>query len=238
MAAAELDNRRKAAFFVYREDIRSTETLRNGRVRRDTTSTYEVSILEGEPYHRRIAFAGRPLSPEDAAEEEKRYREVERFRRNTPMEERRRRYFGAEENRFRIDSAIVLEHHDARLIGEDTVAGRPGWVIETRPRKGAPKPKRRSQWALALRIKYWIDQQSFFPVRIAAEQLYDFDSSRKGAITEFSTRLEDGVWLRREITIQGRAKLDGQTVDYRTEQVYSSYRRFAASSVLWFDHKD
>jgi len=238
MAAAEKENRKKAAFFVYREDIRSTETLPDGHMVREIKATYEVSILEGEPYHRRISFSGRPLSPEDEAAEEKNYREVENYRRNTPIEERRKRFFAAEESRFKIDSALVVEHHDATLLGEETIGGRRCWIVETKPRKGTPKPKRRSQWSLSQRIRFWIDQESYFPIRVVAEQLYDFDNARKGTLTEYTQRYEDGVWLLHRIDSQGKVKENGQTIAYRTEQDYSDYRRFSASSTLMFAPKE
>lgn len=235
MAAAEKANRRGAALFVYREDIHYTEQLPGGRFRRDTRAAYEVSILEGEPYHRKIEQDGVPLNGVDAAYEEKRYREVEKFRCETALAERRKRYFAAEENRFKIDSGIVLEHHDGVLAGEETYEGRPCWVVDTAPRKGTPKPKRRSQWSLSQKLRYWIDKETRFPVRAVATQLFDFDSSRKGTVTEVVSTQLDGVWLLRRIRSEGKRKADGQMVVYRTEQQYSKYRHFTTTTNLLFE---
>jgi hypothetical protein len=235
MADAESANRRAAAFYVYREDIRYTEQLPGGGFRRDTRAAYEVTILEGEPYHRKIEQDGQPLSAMAAAEEEKRYREVERFRRETPTARRRQRYFEAEENRFKIDSRIVLEFHEASLAGEETYDGRPCWVVDTAPRRGAPRPKRRSQWSLSQKLRFWIDKDTGFPIRVVATQLFDFDSARRGTVTEVRSTQMDGVWLLRRIGSEGKRKVDGQTVVYRTVQEYSNYRRFTATTHLLFD---
>lgn len=238
MAAAEKENRRKAAFFVYREEIHYTEQFSDGAFRRNSRAVYEVSILEGEPYHRKIEQDGQPLTGVDEAYEEKRYREVEKFRRETPPAERRRRYFAAEENRFKIDSRIVLENHTAVLAGEETIEGRRCWVVETEPRKGAPKPKRRSQWSLSQKLRYWIDQETRFPVRVVATQLFDFDSSRKGTVTEVVSGRMEGVWLWRWIRSEGTKKADGKKVVYRTRQEYSMYRHFTTTTNLLFEPQE
>ncbi|MBI4892141.1 MAG: hypothetical protein HY821_16055 [Acidobacteria bacterium] len=235
MAASEAANRRNSAYFVFREDIRYTEQLPNGTFRRNTTATYEVSILEGEPYHRRTLLDGRPLDPVEQAYEEKRMREVEQYRRTTPLAERRKRYFAAEENRFKVDSAIVLAHHDVTYSGEESWAGRRCWVIDTAPRSGAPKPKLRSQWSLSQKIRYWIDQETAFPIHLVATQLFDFLNSHKGTVTEITSGLHEGVWLLDRICSEGTHKSGGVKVIYRTDQKYSGYQRFRSTTNLIFD---
>ena len=235
MAAAEKANRRASAYFVYREDIHYTEQFPDGSFRRNTRAAYEVSILEGEPYHRKIEQDGEPLSAVDEAYEEKRYLEVRQFRRETPLEQRRKRYFAAEENRFKIDSGIVLQYHEVSFAGEDTFAGRPCWLLETTPRKGTPKPKRRSQWSQSQKLRYWVDKETSFPLRVVATQLFNFDSSRQGTVTEVVSTLTDGVWLMQSITSEGKRKMDGRMVTFRTVQRYSNYRHFTTTTNLLFD---
>jgi hypothetical protein len=235
MAAAEKANRRNAAMFVFHEDVHYTERRPDGTFRRNTRASYEVSILEGEPYHRRTSLDGQPLSAVDAALEDKRFREVERFRRETPVEQRRKRYFAAEENRFKIDSGIVLQYHAASLIREESFQGRACWVVETSPRAGSPKPKRRSQWSLSQRLHYWIDKETLFPIRVLATQLFDFDTSRKGTLTEIISFQEEGTWLLKKIVSEGTRKMEGEPVAYRTTQDYRDYQHFTASSSLSFE---
>lgn len=174
MHIAELDNRVQAARFVYIEDVRYKETLPDGTPRGSNWVTYEVTFVAGEPYNRRIALHGIPLSSEDAAEEERRYRKVEQYRLQTPLEERRRRYFAAEETRFKIDTALVLAYHQARFLGEQPIQGREAWVVETWPRRGAPKPRRPSECSLVLKLRYWIDKQTHVQLRLEAVWLKDF----------------------------------------------------------------
>jgi hypothetical protein len=235
MHRAETENRRQAAYFVYREEIRFWETVEGGPVRSRDWVSYELTMLEGESYHRRVAINGHPLDPDEEEAEEKRYREVERYRRATPLEERRRKHLAAEERRFKIDTRIVMDFHDMKLLGEATHGGRKVWVVETMPRKGAPKPKRRSEWSLSQRLKYWIDEQTFLPLEVEAEQLFDFDSSRKGTVTRVTYKDVDGVSLLQRIHSSGVRKSGKLTVTAETDQTYSNYRRFRSESVLWFN---
>jgi len=235
MLTAERVNRRQAAPFVFREEIRYRITLPDGTLRRDNLVTYEVTLLEGEYYHRRVAINDRPLEGPLAELEERRFREVEAFRRNTPIEERRRRHFAAEEERFRIDSRLVLQHHDLTLSGSETIAGRPCWIVSTLPRKGTPKPRTRSEASLAQRLDYWIDKETAIPLRVQAEFLQDLRGTPKGTRATLQYIQVEGVWLLQRVDILARVKSGRQWIEDTTEQVYSNYRRFAAASVLIFE---
>ena len=234
MADAEKRNRQDSAYFVYREDIRSS--LGNvGRTPRQTNwITYEVTFLEGESYHRPVARDGRPLTPDQEESENRRFQQVSEYRHNTPVEERRRRHFAAEENRYKIDSALVVQHHDAQFLGTDKVRGRDVWLVSAQPRRGAPKPRRRAEWSLCQRLKYWIDQETHLPLRIEAEQIYDFDGTKKGSISRVETVAIEGVVLPESITSTSRRRSGRDQTTIITEQSYSVYKRFRAETVLLF----
>ncbi|MBN9662590.1 MAG: hypothetical protein J0H49_30610 [Acidobacteria bacterium] len=238
MHSAELANRVQAARFVYTEDIRYKETLPNGALRGTNWVTYEVTFLEGEPYSRRIAVQGEPLSQAQAEEEESRLRKVELFRQQTPFEERRRHYFAAEENRFKIDTMLVLRYHQARFLGEQPIQGREAWVVETRPRRGAPKPRGRGESSLVMRIRYWIDKGTHMPIHIEAEWLRDFDGAPKGATVVVDRVLVDGAWLQQHIIVQGRRKAGKFYFTYENDQRYSNFMKFRADAKLLMDDRE
>ena len=234
MAEAETSNRRDSAYFVYREDIRTSIASAGQLPRQTGWITYEVTFLEGESYHRAVARDGQPLPPEQQEAEDQRMREVGEFRRRTPMDERRRRHFAAEENRYKIDTDIVVRYHDAEFVGRDKLRGRDVWLVVTRPRRGAPKPKHRSEWSLCQKLKYWIDQKTCLPLRVEAEQLYDYDGTRKGAISQVETVEVEGVLLPERITSTARHKSGRVQNTISTNQSYSAYKRFRAETVLLF----
>lgn len=235
MYEAERENRRQATRFVYREDIRYLESFPDGTTRRKNWVTYEVTIVEGEPYHRRVSFNGEPLSAAEAALEEARYQKVVAYRRATSLEERRQRYFAAEENRFKLDTRLVLDNHDLRLLGDAPLLGRDTWVLEATPRRGTRKPRSRAEWSLSQKLRYWIDKQSAVPLQVEAVQMYDYESSRKDTTTRVNFTEVEGVWLTERIDSRGMRKIGRDKVVTETDQRYSNYRRFRADSILLFD---
>lgn len=234
MADAEKRNRQDSAYFVYREDIRSAIASDSQPSRQTAWITYEVTFLEGEAYHRPVARDGKPLGKEQQEAEDKRMQQVAEYRQNTPVEERRRRYFAAEENRYKIDSSLVVRHHDSKFLGAGKVRDRDVWLVSTQPRRGTPKPKRRSEWSLCQKIKYWIDQKTGLPLRIEAEQLYGYDGTRKGAISRVETVEVEGTLLPGRITSTSRRKSGGNRTSLITDQTYSAYKRFRAETVVLF----
>ena len=234
MVDAEKRNREQSAYFVYREDIRSSAATAGQLPRQTGWITYEVTLLEGESYHRPVARDGVPFGPAEQDAQDQRFQKVGEYRRNTPIEERRRRYFEAEEHRYRFDSEIVARYHDATVLGVDKVGDRDVWLVSTEPRRGAPRPKRRSEWSLCQRIKYWIDQSTWLPLRFEAEQLYDYEGTRKGAISRVETVLIDGVMLPERITNTTSSGGGRQRSTLVTDQTYSAYKRFQTETVLLF----
>jgi len=235
MYEAERNNRRQATRFVYREDIRHLETLPDGSTRRKNWITYEVTILEGEPYHRRVALNGQPLPPAEAQLEESRYQKVAAYRRATSFEERRQHHFAAEENRFKFDTRLVVDNHDLKLLGDAPLLGRDTWVLEATPRRGTRKPKTRAEWSLSQKLRYWVDKQTAVPLQVEAVQLYDYDTSRKGTTTLVVYTEVEGVWLTERIDSRGIRKIGRDKVITETDQRYSNYRRFRADSTLLFE---
>jgi hypothetical protein len=234
MRAAEEANRKQAAYFLYREDVHYVETSRTGTPLIDRTHTYEVTFLEGEPYFRLVEIDGQPLSQERQAEEDAQMRDVERYRKSTPMELRRRQYVAAEEDRYRIDSRLVVERMNLRFVGEDVAQDRKAWVLEATPKRGGPKPRRRSEWALSQRITYWVDQETYIPLRVEGFQLYDFGLKSKGTVTRLDFTPVEGVWLISRIHGVGASKNGDRTVKVNLEQRYSGYQKFRADAVLIF----
>jgi hypothetical protein len=234
-ARAEQANLRATERFVYREEIQRRETRSDGRVLIDSRSTYEMTMLAGESYHRLVAINGGPLTAEEEADELRRFRQAEHERSTTPLEERRRRYLAAESERFRIDTQDVLEHHEMRLVGEQQLGAEPVVVVEAWPRADAPRAKKRSEWSLAQRLRYSISRRTGRIVEVEAEQLYALKNSPKGARTRVVYTEMDGVSLLARIESHARRGVGRQAVDVETVQIYSDYRRFQSETVLLFD---
>jgi hypothetical protein len=233
--AAESENRKRAANYLFREAIYYRESDPQGAMALRLWSTYEVTFLQGEPFHRLVALDGRPLAPEKAAEEQKRMEQVAAYRRKTPIEQRRKKQSAAEGRRFRIDSRLVDEWHEASLVGEDIIDGRRAWILETRPRHDAPRPKSRAEWTLAQQCKYWVDEETLHPIRLETVQLYDWEGVPKASVTETRWTRVDDVWLVSRITTDNSIQRGKSQVRTETDQQYSNYHKFGSETIITYE---
>jgi hypothetical protein len=231
--AAERVNRDRAFNYVWQEQIvhLQFDTPQGPPAR--NSSTYEVIYLEGESYHRLIARNGRPLAADEDAAERRRMEEVAEFRRNTPIEERRKRFITAEGRRLTFTYRLLTEHHALKIIGEETVKERKAWILEATPQH-APKPRNRKEWAFVLQSRIWIDQQTLLPLRMQHTQTKDWDNIPAGSVTEVWFSAIDDVWLVSRILARQETLRDGVAQVRQTEQTYSNYHKFAADSIIRF----
>lgn len=217
---AERANRRAMAMYLFREDVRQRHFDPRGGVAGNRWMTYDVLMLEGRPYHRRVAIDGRPLPPEEEAQEQQRMEQVAAERRRNPS------------LRSPADRARRVVPYDqlSRLLrvrtgGEETADGRPCWLVLGSPKRGA-EPRTRDEERLAeSRVKVWIDKTTLHRVRMEVQGPQD-------QRTTFEYAQQDGdIWLIKRITARER---QGRTL-IETEQVYSDYRRFSAESSIRID---
>jgi hypothetical protein len=235
-AEAVRANRREAAFFIYQERVTEREIAWDGKVRQSGANGYEVIFIEGESYHKRTMLNGKPLSGAAREEEERRMQAVADFRRNTSIEERRRRLASAERTRLRFDISIIADNHLVRFEREEECPGGPCLVIAVWPKPGTRRPRHPNEWSLSLRGHLWLDAGTSHPLRAELEQAYDYHGQAAGTRTRFRWTRVEGVWLIESITsiVEARTR---QVAVRELVQEYSSYQRFQAESVLVF-HDD
>jgi hypothetical protein len=226
------ENRRAAASFVFRENISYSEFGPGIKLRNRHSRTFEVVFIEGEIYYRLVAIDGQPLSPEQEKLEQNRLAEVERFRKQTALDERRRLRSEAERQRYSFDLGLLASTHTAAVAGETVIEGRPVVLVNTEPRKGTPRPITLREWVYLLKGRLWIDRETGFPVRAEYTQVKTGLGRKKGGAVSYEwTRVED-AWLAKRIVSRIRpADTDDAPITLReTDQSYSNYRRFRAES--------
>lgn len=233
-ASAVRGNRREAAFFVFQERVTHREWDAAGRLAASGETGYEVLMIEGEPYHRRVSRNGQALAGEELDEEDRRMRQVAEFRRRTSIEERRRRIAAAERRRLRFDVRTLSEQHLARFDGETECPTGPCLVLAVWPRPKAPKPRHPNDWTLALRGRIWLDRETRHPVRAEMEQAFDFYGQPAGSRTVFEYARVEGVWLIQRIHSSVSERRGRAVIRRETAQDYSGYQRFRADSVIVF----
>jgi hypothetical protein len=233
VADAARTNRREAAPFVYIETIRTSEYDASNRLLDQLERTFEVTFLEGEPYHRLIGENGAQLSPALTGEEEARLREVEAFRKKTPFEARRRHYADAERQRLKLDLELLPSSHRASLAGEIVYQNRPTWLLDVQPTR-LRKPKYRGEWAKIVSGRLWVDQATCYPVHAELDQNIEWGGLPAGSHTSWDWIRLESAWLISRIDNTAVYKRGKTTVTRRTLQTYSHYQRFRTSSVLIF----
>jgi len=213
---------------------------KDGRVSRVESRTYDVIVIDGEPYEKLIAKDGKPLSESEARkEQEKLDRELARRRAERP--DQRSRRLSEQEKRRREGREFAREIPDAfafRLAGQDTLEGRPVWVIEAQPKPGHKGKAKRADLLSKFRGRLWIDQQDYQWVRVEAETIapvrfgWILAKLDPGARMTFEQRRVHGeVWL----PSQARMRLDARLAMVRklraeVEVTWRDYRKFQADS--------
>lgn len=135
------------------------------------TKTSRVMTIEGSPYYKLIARNGKPLSQQEAAQEEKKFQaETSRRQHETPAQRQKR--VSQYERERRQDNALMksmVDAFDYKLAGEETVNGRRCWVLDSTPKPGYQPTSRDTKVLTGMRGKLWVDQQQYQWVKVHAE---------------------------------------------------------------------
>ncbi len=132
---------------------------------------------------------------------------------NETDEQRQRRLAKAEKDRERAArdaAARSLDLYDFHLEGDESIEGRPVWVITATPKPGYHPKHRDAKPLLKIHGKLWIDKAEYQWVRIEAETsdtislgwfIARLDSGAK--IVFEQTRINDEIWLPKRQVVSG-----------------------------------
>jgi hypothetical protein len=224
--------RERAGTWTYEETITTTQLSTDGEREQRTQSGYEVIFLVDDFIHKLVSLNGKPLPPSMAQAEDKRLKKVAEYRRKTPYDKRKA---SKESKRFVLKYKLMLDHHDLKFAGEDTVNGRPAWVLEGTPRLNAKPDQERDAMVALMRCRVWIDKQDLVFVRTEGDMMEAWQNLPTGThvVTELSP-IEPGVWLTKSIRITA-PRLSG---DVETAQEYFNYRKFQTKTTIHFSDID
>ena len=239
-ADRDLENTRRQRDYTY---IQRTEQRRldgSGNTRSSEVKTYEIMILSGEPTGKLVAKNDVPLSEKEARKEEERIRKlIEKYQKED--EGARRRRLLKSEKEAEEDRQFVREIADAyrfRFVGSEPVDGRAAWVIDADPIPGYKARHKDAKNLSKFRFRAWVDVEDRQWVRLDIEAIdtvsWGLFLARigKGAQLHLEqTRVNDEVWLPRQINIRADAKL-GLLKTFRMglEIAYGNYRKFQTES--------
>lgn len=178
---------------------------------KDVTVT-EVIPIAGTPYDRVVVKEGQKLKGEDATREQQKFEKTCRDREKESPSERAARLRKFEsQHAFAND---VPNAYDAKLVGEEIVAGRPAWILELTPRADFHPSNMRSAMLRHIGARLWIDKQDVQWVKAQAHVLDTISigwvMARIGPganITYEQTRVAEGLWMPKKICVEGVAKI-------------------------------
>ena len=180
------------------------------------SKTSRVIMIDGSPYYKLIALNGKPLTPRQAADEERKYqRAIAQRQRETPAQRRKR--IAADEKERRQDNALMGQMavaFDYRLVGEDTVNGRRCFVLESTPKPGYRPVSRETEVLTGMRGKMWVDESQFQWVKVQAEVfrrvVFGLFLAQVEPGTEFTLEqqpVQGNLWLPSHFSMQVKAKV-------------------------------
>jgi hypothetical protein len=224
--------------FLERSDTRELDA--DGHVKTRKLRLYDVTLLEGSPYRRLVGRDDRPLSPDEERDERKKLEDSIAERQKERPAQRTQRIADWEKKRKQEREPLleVPDAFDFRLAGEESLEGRPAWVIEATPRPDFHARTSIGKLFPKFRGKLWIDKADNEWVKAAAEVTSNISFGlflarlSKGSRFDIEmTRVNDEVWLPKRIEARAAARLVlVKTLRIETETTYSNYRKFQAES--------
>jgi len=228
--------------YTYLERQEQRELDGSGKVKSRDAHTYEVTFLAGSPYRRLIAHNDQPLPAKEQQKEDERLHKSRQDRSHETVEQTQQRiadWHRRQENQ-REPAREIPDAFDLRLVRQDTLDGRPVYVIEGTPKPGY-KPKSKSAFYLPkLKARLWIDQRDYQCIKAEFETLEPISwggilarLSKGDRFTLEFARVNDEVWAPKRVLLAGTARIMlVKAIHGDFEIAYSDYRKVSGDSVV------
>jgi hypothetical protein len=238
-AANDEINDKRARDYTYTEHQTVQDLDKSGNVRKTSTETHEIMILDDEYVERLVAKDDKPLPPKEAQKEEERIDKfIEKRKNETPDEKRDR--LAKEEKEREKDREFVREIADAyyfKALPDETIGGREAFVISAEPRPDFKPHTSDAKFLPKFRFRAWIDKSECQLVKLDADVIdtvsVGFFVARLYPGSKFDleqTRINDEVWLPSHIDVRLDARvllLKGFNANLLFD--YSDYKKFRSS---------
>jgi len=181
-----------------------------------TSKTYQVMMIAGSPYTRLVAEKGKPLTPNQEAEEERKLDNVRAQRQAETAQQRERRVAEYEKDRKRDHLLMdeLAKAFDFRLIGRQKLGPYEVHELRATPRAGYEPPNMEAQVLTGMQGELWIDEHTFQWVKVEAEVIRPVFIEGFLARVDPGTRFElekmpvaDDIWLPRHFVMKSHAKV-------------------------------
>jgi hypothetical protein len=207
-----------------------------------TVKTSRVLMIDGSPYNLVTALNGAPLSPdEQAAEQRKLQKEIERRQKESARERQRRiAKYQKEDDRDHGMLKEMVGAFEFHLAGEAQVDGHACWVLDAEPRPEYEATNHEGHVLKGMKGRLWIDKATNQWVKVHAEvvkpvSFYGF-LAKVAPGTEFDLEQEpvaDGVWMPKAFSVHVQASALGFfSENSTTSDTYLDYQPMPQASAL------
>ena len=240
--SVDLDGKNLVAEHEYsyteRQETRILDSA--GKVKEQHSRTTDIILLEGSPYRRVVARDGKPLAPAEQKREDDKLRFDTGERSHETPEQRKARLADWDRRQRRMHEPLseVPDAFTFKLAGEETLDGRPVYVVDAMPKPGY-KPKRQSsQYLPHVKARLWIDRDDYQWRKVDAETLDTISFAAflvriaKGTKIELDQNHIDGdAWVLTRLSLSGSLRVALVKVIHGTFDFHwSDFKRFPAQS--------
>lgn len=228
--------------YIYFQTETERELNSKNEVTTTTSKQHEVRTIYGAQYKKLTQRNGVGLPPKEELAENQKLDKFANRQSKLSMAERAR-IAEEQENKRQKNRDFVKEVPNAfnfSILGEETMSGKPAWVIVADPKPGFKATGFQARMLPNLRGKFWIEKSSMQIMRIEAEVLDTISIglflARLSKGTRFNVELElvnNELWAPKKLRMDLDARLALlKHVHASNEIVFSGYRRFSAESKI------
>ena len=227
---------REAANQEIRQQYTYRQTMRQRAAKNDTHEVHDIFYITGSEYRKLVEKDGKPLSPSRAADEQRRLdKELDKARRESPEKAQKRLDEDKRKQQEFRDQVARAFHF--RLVGEETISGKPCYRIHADPKPGF-KAKGDAKVLSKLKGDIWIDKIGFHWAKVDLESV-DSISGMGGLVrlakgtrlVTTRTFVNGEVWFPDRIDVKATAKallFISAAIDMQVQ--YSNFKKFSVDS--------
>jgi len=216
--------------YVQRDEDRRLDSL--GQVKSESVDVTRIVVVNGTRFEQLLEHNGQPPS---AMERKRSDDDLDKLKHETPDEHAARIRKDQEDRALLQD---VLEAFDFRLVGEETVGGRPAYVLHATPHPGYHAHGKYAKMFSRVEGKLWVDKQDFGWIKVDVHAIESFSMGlilarveRGSQITIEQACVSEAVWVPKRVEIRATARiLFLKSLDIQRTLTYTDYR--TASDLL------
>jgi hypothetical protein len=210
--------------YMERDDDRRVDS--QGQVTSENVDVTRMMLVNGARFEQLMEHNGQTPT---AREQRKSDEDMDRLKHETPAEQTLRLRKDQENRSFLQD---LLEAFDFHLIGEETVDGKPAYVLQATPHPGYRSHGKFGKMFSKVEGKLWVDKQDFGWIKVDGQVTESFSMGLFVARVQRGSHIileqicvGDSVWVPKRLEIRASARiLFLKNLDIARILTYSDYR--------------